>query len=167
MGNEGMEFRLRVKPLTAITMAVALGLFSFGVGRVSVPANSPIVKYIPQFAIPTTNPWKETAFSGTVQSTNGSFYLVTSDSQAILLSIPSNIDLTKYIGKRILVQGLYNESRRLLNITAFENIELLNTKPVKIPTTAPSPTSAPQPSQVPTFTPEIISPNPIYDNPSM
>ncbi len=169
MGNEGMELRLRVKPLTAIAIAVALGLFGFGVGRVSIPADSPIVKYVPQFlAIPTTNPWKETAFSGTIHTTNGDFYLVISESQAVTISVPSNIDLTKYIGKRILAQGLYNEDQRLLNVTSVENIELLNTKPQKIPTVVPSPALTPAP--IINFSPTIhidTPPNPDYNNPSM
>ena len=163
IGNEGVEFRLRIKPLTAITIAVALGLFGFGVGRVSIPADSPIVKYIPQWAaIPTINPWRETAFSGTIRQTNGDIYLITAESEAMLLEVPTTIDLTKYIGKRILATGQYNESLRLLKVISVENIELLNTKPQKIPTSAPIPT----PTLIPIPT-EGISPNPIFDNPSM
>lgn len=170
LGNEGVELRLRIKPLTALAIAAALGLFGFGVGRVSVPVDSPIVKYIPQFAaVPTVSPWKETAFSGTIQSTNGSFYLLTSDAQAILLSIPTSIDLTKYIGKRILAQGLYDEGKRFLDITGVENIELLNSKPQVIPTSIPSPTPLPTetPSYTLTPTEEYTTPKYILENPSM
>lgn len=170
LGNDGVELRLRIKPLTALAIAAALGLFGFGVGRVSVPVDSPIVKYIPQFAaVPTVNPWKETAFSGTIQSANGSFYLLTSDAQAILLSIPTSIDLTKHIGKRILAQGLYDEGKRFLDITGVENIELLNSKPQIIPTSIPSPT--PLPTDTPSYnltpTEEYTTPKYIHDNPVM
>jgi len=165
MGNEGMELRLRIKPLTAITIALALGLFGFGVGRVSIPADSPIVKYIPQLApLPTSNPWRETAFTGTLHSTNGKIYLFTTESQTLTLNIPSNIDLTKYIGKRILAHGLYNEGQRLLAIANTADIELLSSKPQQIPTLVPSPT----PTQIPVPTPTLEQfPEPIYLNPSM
>ena len=165
MGNEGMEFRLRIKPLTAITIALALGFFGFGVGRVSVPADSPIVKYIPQLApLPTSNPLRETAFSGILHSTNGKIYLFTAESQALTLNVPTNIDLSKYIGKRILANGFYNEGLRLLTISDSAGIELLSTKPQQIPTLAPSPT----PTQIPAATPTLEQfPEPIYLNPSI
>ncbi len=169
MGNEGVEFRLRIKPLTAISIAMALGLFGFGVGRVSVPIDSPIVKYIPQLApLPTANPWKLTAFSGTLYSTNGDFYLITSESEAVTLSLPSSLDLSKYIGKRILAKGSYNESTRTLKITNPEDVELLSTKPQRLPTSIPSPTVTliPTDTPIPTIIPEEFSSDPIL-NPSM
>jgi hypothetical protein len=165
MGNEGMELRLRIKPLTAIAIALALGFFGFGVGRVSVPADSPIVKYIPQLALqPTVNPWRETAFTGILHSTNGKIYLFTTKSETLKLNVPPNIDLTKFIGKRILVYGSYNESLRLLAVADPSDIELLSTKPQQIPTIAPSPT----PTQIPVATPTLEQfPEPIYLNPTM
>ncbi len=169
IGNEGLDVHLKIKPLTAIAIAAALGIFGFGVGRVSVPADSPIVKYIPQLApVPSVNPWRETAFTGTLRSTNGNVYLFTTESEALSLNVPSNLDLTAYIGKMVLAKGLYNEGRRLLVIAKAEDIELLNTKPQKIPTLIPSPTPTqfPASTSYPTVTPEEISPNPIY-SPSM
>jgi len=168
VGNEGLEFRLRVRPLTAIAIAMALGIFGFGVGRVSVPADSPIIKYIPQLLpAPTSNPWRETAFSGTLRSTNGDIYLLTSESEALSLNIPSNLDLSNYIGKRILAKGLFNEKQRLLKIISVENIELLSTKPQKIPTTIPSPTTFHTPTPIPTNTQEEPLDVSVYNNPSM
>jgi hypothetical protein len=163
VGNEGLEPRLRIKPLTAIAIAIALGLFGFGVGRVSIPADNPI-KYIPQLApLPTVNPWHETTYTGILHSTNGKVYLFTAESQALTLNIPSNIDLSKYVGKRILAHGLYNEVLRLLAISDAADIELLSSKPQQIPTLMPSPT----PTQIP-VTPTLEQfPEPIYLNPSM
>jgi hypothetical protein len=174
IGNEGLELRLRVKPLTAITIAVALGLFGFGVGRVSVPANSPIIKYIPQLAaLPTANPWRETAFSGTLRSTNGNIYLFTTESEALTLKVPSNLSLSNYVGKRILAKGLYNENQRLLNIVKAEDVELLNIKPLKIPTIVPppdqrpsGPAASPTSKPIPIPTEELIQDS-IFNNPSM
>ena len=145
VGNEGVEFRLKVRP-----------------------ADSPIIKYIPQLLpAPTSNPWRETAFSGTLRSTNGDIYLLTSESEALSLNIPSNLDLSNYIGKRILAKGLFNENQRLLKIISVENIELLSTKPQKIPTTIPSPTTFHTPTPIPTNTQEEPLDVSVYNNPSM
>ena len=166
LGNEGLELRLRIKPLTAIAIALAFGLFGFGVGRVSIPFDSPIVKYIPQFApTPTINPWRETAFSGILRLTNNEFYLFTTESEALLLKIPDNVDMVNYSGKRVLVKGLFNESQRILAIKIPEDIELLATKPQKIPTLVPSPSPTPTKEALPS--PEEPFPNPILDNSSM
>lgn len=171
IGNEGMEFRLRVRPLTAIAIAVIVSAMafggyslvpSFGVGRLVLPVNLPFFKYIPEpppLPLPTLNPWRETAFTGTVQFSRliGKYYLITSSSEAITLDVPSNIDLKDFIGRRIFAAGKYNKSTRTLKVSDASNLEVLPKKPIPIPTTPPTPTTTPTPTPTPTPT---LSPSP-------
>jgi len=168
IGNEGMEFRFRIRPLTAIAIAVIVSSMAFGVGRFVLPANLPFFKYLPEPpSLPTLNPWRETAFTGTVQFSplTQRYYLITSSSEAITLTVPQNIDLKEFINRRIFAAGKYNRSTRTLLVADASDLEVLPKKPIPIPTTprptpTPTPTPAsnaasPSPSPSPTPEPEI------------
>jgi hypothetical protein len=149
MSREGVDLRLHIRPVTAVAIVLIITGFGFGVGRL-VPSST-MVKYIPLLApTPSPNPWRDTAYIGTLKkSTNGKFYLFTSASESITLELPVNIDLTKYIGKRIFAAGEYNKDTGVLKISSALDLELLPLKPSPIPTTIPSPT----PTFIPTVSP--------------
>ena len=167
IGNEGMEFRFRIRPLTAIAIAVIVSSMAFGVGQFVLPVSLPFFKYTPELpALPAPPPWRETAFTGTVQFSSliGKYYLITSSSEAITLTVPQNIDLKEFINRRIFAAGKYNRSTRTLLVADASDLEVLPKKPIPIPTTpptpTPTPTPSPSPSPSPTKEPEAETPTP-------
>lgn len=153
--NEGVDFRFHIKPLTAIAMTIIIASLGFGVGRFVIPPgiNIPFFKYEnPVSPTPTPTPviWKETAYTGTLQfsKSTGKFYLmVTSSSELITLRVPENINLTDYVGKRILAIGNYNKNQKILEVTDAKTLEVLPKTQVSIPTS--SPTAEPTTSSTP------------------
>ena len=152
MANEGIDLHLKVRPFTAIAMVALLGGGSFALGRISLPASSPIVKYVPQLApSPSPNPWRETAYTGVVRQSGTRYYLTTAESEAITLEAPANVNLPKLLNRRILAVGKYNSLTKVLQITDASDLEVLPAQIVPVPTTAPSPTPNLPPSSVPTL----------------
>lgn len=150
MGKEGIDFRFRVRPLTAIAIAIVLATFGFGVGRIAISTEKPFLKYVPTVSpvpVPTSSPWRETAFSGILRfsSMDDRFYLTTTLAEAINLEIPDNVDLTELIGRRIFATGNYNEKSRILKITDATDLEVLpeEIEVVPVVTVAPTMTVAP------------------------
>lgn len=159
MGNEGVDFRFRIHPVTAVLSVFAIGVAAFGAGRYSI--SIPFLKYT---VITTPSPtseavWKETAFTGKLQysGSTGKFFLLTTSSEAITLSVPQGLDLTSLVGKRIFAVGEYSKSQRLLKVTDVKDLEILPTTPIPIPTVTPSPTSTPSPTETPTVEPTVLS----------
>lgn len=161
VNNEGVDFRFHIRPLTAIAIAVVVASLGFGVGRFVIPPgiNIPFFEYknvtspTPKATI---NPWKETAYTGTLQFSKvaGKFYLmVTSSSELITLEVPENIDLTDYVGKRILAIGNYNKNLKILEVTDAKTLEVLPKTQVIIPTSVPTSTPISSPSPEPTTSP--------------
>ena len=151
MNNEGIDFRFRIRPLTAMALVAIFAVGGFGLGRLSVPIPEQIIKYIPQLApTPTPDPWKETAFIGVLQKTGERFYLLTAQAEAISLMVPGNVNLSKYVGKRILAEGKYNRLTGALQVTDATDLEV-------VIQSAPVPTSVP--SATPTGVEELVEPN--------
>ena len=130
MGKEGIDFRFRIKPLTAIAIAIVLATFGFGVGRFAFSAQKPFIQYVPTVSptpMPTPNPWRETAFSGTLRYSkfDNRFYLATASAEAMNLEVPDNVDLFELIGRRIFATGSYNEQSRTLQVTDAADLEVL------------------------------------------
>lgn len=154
MGKEGIDLRFRIHPVTAIACVFAIAVAAFGAGVYSI--NIPFLKYeVVNSPIPTLTPliWKETAYTGTLQfsKSTGKFYLmVTSSSELITLGVPENIDLTDYVGKRILAIGNYNKSQKILEVTDAKTLEVLPKTQISIPITTPTPTSSAEPTATPT-----------------
>lgn len=146
MGKEGIDFRFTIHPVTAVLMVAVVATIGFGAGRVTLPDG---IK-IPFFEFgnvatvkPTTSPnteWKETAFTGKLQFSQATqkYFLITTSSEAITLSIPSNLDLNTLIGKRIMAVGEYNKSTKLLRVSDVKDLEVLPNTPVPIPTVEPT-----------------------------
>lgn len=161
IGNEGMEFRFRVKPLTAIAISLVVVTAAFGLGEIVLPYDIPFFKQnLPIISTPTPAPevWRETAYTGTLQFSDitGKFYLlVTSSSEAITLEVPENLDLKDFVGRRIFAAGQYNKSQRILKVLEASDMEVLPKKSVSIPTLAPTstPTASPSAEPIPTATP--------------
>lgn len=149
LGGEGIDFRFRIKPLTAIALTLIIASVGFGIGRISLSTSQPYIQYTPPLPTPTPNLWRDTAFTGTLKYsiTNQRYYLLTSSSEAINLEVPENIDLSKLIGRRILATGSYNQDQRLLLVNTTEDLEILPKEPTPIPTTSPTPTATPTPTE--------------------
>jgi len=140
MDGEGVDLKLKIHPMTAVLIVLAVGGASFGVGRLAVP--EPILKYIPILATPlptaTPNPWAETALTGTLQKQAGTFFLLGNDTQAIKLEISSDIQLESSIGKRILASGQFNAVSGVLKISDASHVAVISGV---MPLRTPKPTS--------------------------
>lgn len=142
MAGEGVDIKLKVHPMTAVMIVLAIGGVSFGIGRISIP--EPVVQYIPILAtpkptiLPTPNPWKQAAFVGILQKQGERYFLIGTDTQVISLELPTNVLLTKLVGKRILAAGLYDQSANILRVEEASDLEVISgSQPV--PTSSPSP----------------------------
>lgn len=157
IGNEGIDFRFHVRPLTALALAVVVASIGFGVGRFVLPFSIPFFQYNYETGevdkinpSPTTNPLIETAYTGTLQFSYATslFYLqITSSSQAITLEVPVNLNLETLVGKRILAIGTYNKQTRTLVVSDAKDLEVLPKSPVPIPTIEPTLTPSPTPDE--------------------
>lgn len=150
MAGEGVDIKLKIRPMTAVMIVLAIGGVSFGIGRISIP--EPVIHYIPILAtpqptvLPTPNPWKQAAFVGILQKQGERYYLVGTDTQAIVLEPPTNVILTKLVGKRILAVGLYDQSIKVLRVEIASDFEIISgSQPVPTSSPSPSPTHTPLP----------------------
>lgn len=146
--GEGIDLKLRIHPLTALAVAGIIAAGGFSLGRFSLPPTNPIVKYIPQLVAaptPTPNMWRETAFTGLLRysTTTKKFYLETGEGEAITLEVPTNVTLTKYVGRRIFATGNLNTQSGVLLVTEATDLELLPAQQTLIPTVAVSPSATP------------------------
>lgn len=151
IGSEGIDFRLKIHPLTAIAIAVVVATLGFGLGRFALSIQKPFIKFVPSASpspspAPTSNPWRETAFSGLLKSSslNNKFYLLTSSSEAINLIVPEKVDLSGLSGRRILATGRYNEKTRVLEVFETEDLEILPINPEPVPVVSPLPSKEPE-----------------------
>lgn len=159
IGNEGMELRFKVRPLTAMAIAFVVTTLSLGIGRWGLGQAIPFFRYEEikpveaAVKVPTATPevWRETGFTGTLQYARplGKYYLITTSSEAIALVVPAEIDLGDYVGRRVFAAGKYNKAARTLVVASATDLELLPKKPTSIPTLTV--TRAPTPELSPTL----------------
>jgi hypothetical protein len=162
MRGEGIDFRFRAHPVTAFVITAIIASAAFGLGRLTLPA--PIIQYLPILASPppspTPDPWKETAYQGTLRfsSVTQKYYLSTTSSQAITLEVPPSIDLAKLVGKKIFAVGKYNSKTDILIVADAASFVVLPNTPIPVPVISPSPTPARTPTATsePTETPAPI-----------
>ncbi len=166
MANEGLEFKFKAKPITAIAISVALFSLVFGLGGVVFPFAFPWLKINDQVVNTSPTPipadWRETALKGTLKKTTSvpvRFFLLTTSDEAVTLQAPDYITLDKLIGKRILATGNYSQKQKLLIIQDVQDLEVLPTTPLPIPTSTPTPrpTDSPVPTPIPTVEPTTVS----------
>lgn len=140
ISNEGIDFRFKIRPLTAIAITGVVMAGSFGLGRILIP--EPVIKFIPFLApSPSPNPWRETAFTGVLKYTeaNDRYYLVTNESEAITLEVPESVNMSRLVGKRVLAVGMHNLQTKILVVTDASDLEILPAQVVPVPTTLPDP----------------------------
>lgn len=152
IGNEGMEFSFRIRPLTAISLVLIIAAVGFGVGRITVPPLiSQYVPFLPT-AEPSVNPWRSTAYTGILRYSEATqkYYLDVGSGETVNLEVIPNLDLKKFIGRRILAVGNLNQSTGLLRIQEAKDLEVLPLTTISIPTLIPTPTSLfPSPEATP------------------
>jgi hypothetical protein len=152
ISGEGIDFRVRVHPLTAIAVTIIMATFGFGVGRFVLVSQRPYIKYVPTptaSPMPSPNPWRETALVGTLQfsAMTNRYYLLTTSAEVVMLEVPDNVVLKTLIGRRILASGNYHDSTRTLRVTGAEDLEVLPKKVESVPmvTPVPNPSLLPEP----------------------
>ena len=138
IGNEGIDFRVRVKPLTAIAISIIVLTVTLGIGRFVFPFKIPFFVYTSEEGAATSDKvdYRDTAFTGELRHTllTNRYYLTTSSSEAINLQVPDNVDLKDFVGRRIFAVGKYQEETRTLLVTDPVNLELLPSETETIPT---------------------------------
>src|SRR3990170_927145 len=143
IGNEGIDFRVRVKPLTAIAISIIILTVTLGIGRFVFPFKIPFFVYTTEEGAVTSDKvdYRDTAFTGELRHAllTNRYYLTTSSSEAINLQVPDNVDLKDFVGRRIFAVGKYQEETRTLLVTDPANLELLPSEAETIPTTEPTP----------------------------
>ncbi len=148
MTKEGVDLHLKIKPVTAVLISTILIAGGAGAGWFgnSILRQVPVVKdYIPSPS-PSPTPWVDTAYSGTLRKVDsGKYYLQTGDGQAISLSIPTNINLDKYLSKKIFANGKYYPETKLLVVESATDLEIvIQSTSVPTPSPTPSPTFVPE-----------------------
>ena len=144
--NEGIDFRFRIRPLTAIALTAVIATIGFGVGNFVLPYKLPFFEYTNPSPTAVPSEWKETAFIGTLkysELTKKFFLITSSSSEAITLQVPENTNLTKLVEKRIFATGSYNKSQKILIVSDAKDMEILPKSPVPVPTVSPTPTPIP------------------------
>lgn len=148
MSNEGIEVKIKAKPITVFGIALIAFSLAFGLGGIVLPSFFPWIKYDNnQVAAPTATPQpvvlKDTALKGTLAKSGSNpdkFYLITTSTQAVTLEIPDGFNLTTLVGKRILVVGSYNQKEKILKVEDIQNLEVLTKTPIPVPTVVPTQT---------------------------
>ena len=143
IGNEGVEFRIKVKPLTAIAISLILITFGFGIGRIVLPFKIPFFEYSSKYEpTPVPDITRQTAFTGILQKgASEKYYLVTESAEAVNLEVPIKVDLVRLVGKRIFATGRYNPETRTLMVLDVKDLEILSLSPSPIPTNTATPTA--------------------------
>ncbi|MEK7526094.1 MAG: hypothetical protein AAB546_01290 [Patescibacteria group bacterium] len=164
MAHEGTTIKITAKPVTVFGVALIAFSLAFGLGGVVLPFAFPWIKVksnsvvVQQSPTPTPADWRETAIKGTLKKTSTipvKFFLLTSSDEAVTLQIPENLNLTTLVGRRILATGSYNAKQKLLIVSDVQDLEVLPTTPVPIPTATATPIQTPVPTTAPTETPTI------------
>src|SRR3989304_7996361 len=92
IGNEGIDFRVRVKPLTAIAISIIILTVTLGIGRFVFPFKIPFFVYTTEEGSATSDKvdYRDNAFTGELRHTllTDRYYLTTSSSEAINLQVP-------------------------------------------------------------------------------
>jgi len=162
LANEGLEMKLKIKPLTIFGLALIIFSGVFELGGVVFPMFFPYLKFnnsVITTQTPTSTPeiLKDTALKGTLTKTNTQpikFYLITTSTEVVTLEIPTVFNLLPFVGKRILAVGTY-DSKKTLEVEDIQDLEVLSTTPIPIPTEKPTPkpTETPNPTVMPAVEP--------------
>lgn len=107
--NEGIDLRVRIRPLTAIAMCMAFATFfagtGFSVAKIFFPTSSPILK-------------REVSYQGVVQKGgNGYYYLVLSDGVMYKLTPKSKLNLDQYLTQSVSLKGNLTREPNVINVS--------------------------------------------------
>ena len=164
VGNEGVEIRIKIKPLTAILITIIVVTLCLGITKVVLPFNIPFLEFNSE-STPTPITFRQTAFAGILRflESNNKYFLEINAAEAITLEIPENINLDKFIGRRVFALGEYHDSERLLKVVDVSDLEIFPEKIILIPTLEPAttPTVIQTTTPVPTETP-IVTEEPSF-----
>ncbi|MFC1624999.1 hypothetical protein ACFL15_01340 [Patescibacteria group bacterium] len=163
IGNEGMDIRIKIKPLTAILITVIVVTLCLGITKIVLPFKIPFLEFNEE-ATPTPIVYRETAFAGVLRylESNGKYFLETNSAEAITLEIPENINLDEFIERRVFATGQYSDNERLLIVSNVSDLEIFPEIEIPIPTIKPTPTPVITNSPEPTVSPtEVSAPTPV------
>lgn len=151
--NEGIDLRIKIRPFTVILIVLFISGTGFTLGTFGVffPAMRTFEK-APYVHIPASPTYRSTFYGTLGKSESGYYYLFLEGSQVINLEISTNVNLKKYLGKRLLASGIYYKGTNTLEVSKANSLELLPTSPVAIPTFVATPTSFATPT---TYTSEV------------
>lgn len=146
IGNEGIEFKFRVRPLTAIAITIVVVTVTLGIGRFRLPFKIPFFEYN-SLATPTPEVFRETGFVGELKYNSDleKYFLITSSSESLNLEVPESVELEDLIGRRIFATGKYYPDSRNLIIESVEDLEILPKVIEPVPTISPIPSATPSP----------------------
>jgi hypothetical protein len=124
LGGEGIDLRLKVKPLTAVAISFVVVSVSMGVGRFVLPVKIPFFEYSGNVINQAEN---MQAFVGTLHFANYSkiYYLVTNDAGVVTVKGLNKTEMDELIGKKILVAGEYDKSIKTMKIEDIGDVELI------------------------------------------
>lgn len=134
-------FRMGI-PLIALPILIAAfaGVF-FSLGKITAPkVETSVEKPLESYSLSRTGTLKNISEQG-----EPTYYLILSDGSAIKLEAPSNVDLSKLEGKRILATGNYTVATNTLVVDRVADMEVLPISPKLLPTV--SPTESPTPTK--------------------
>jgi len=75
------------------------------------------------------------------------YVLALKNGENVLLDVPSNLDLSKYQNKLVLVTGIYDRGANLIKVTEIAEIEVINETTLSSPAPAGGPSPKPTPSE--------------------
>lgn len=108
--NEGIDFRLRVRPLTAIAIGLAVAAFftgsGFGVAKLFFPNSSPILK-------------REVVYQGRIQrNETGQYSISLPDGYTYRLNLTNpSLTLENYLNKQVQIRGNLTREPGIINVS--------------------------------------------------
>ncbi len=124
IGKEGIDIRFKIHPLTAIILVSIIAGTSFSLGQISILKSVPLINQLPIFPeaspLPTPIPARRTAFRGLFfQSTQGQIYLLTDESEAIILYDLPSTAMDEAGGQRVVVEGMFDQTTHSLAVMSW------------------------------------------------
>ena len=122
IGNEGirMKWSLEIKPLTAFLLVAFVVSGGITIKLLNkIKSETPVIKHIPSFG--SEVPVKR-AFSGYLEKSGKDEYFLITSNEVITPANDTNIYLEPFIGKKVLVTGMYSEETKTLKVEEIKEI---------------------------------------------
>lgn len=113
--DEGIDFRLKIRPLTAVAMVFAMGLVSgtsFSIAQFISPYLPPIMR-------------QEITYQGLIQKTlSGQYYLTLPDNSIwILKPVNSSINFDKMLNTPVVLKGNLTKDRNVIEVVGVKTFQ--------------------------------------------